>query len=233
MAPRPLHMFMYGPLRTGKTTYGATFPNPVFLSTKSEGGSMSLRGTNVDVIEIGSTQDMKDAVAYIEANGKTKHNWRSVIVDPLTYYSDLFVQEASQNGTKVLQQRDWGLLDLHLQKWLLPKLRSLPYHVLWIANEDEVKDTNGNISHYTPSLYGKSKVKFPGATDLIVRSAKRSVRNSQTNKMETEYFLKTVCTDDSPAGGRFGPIFSDGLLPMHFNAVIQRIGQFIGEELPK
>jgi hypothetical protein len=109
----------------------------------------------------------------------------------------------------------------------------LPYHVIWIANEDEVKDSNGNISHYVPSLYGKSKVKFPGATDLIVRSAKRSMRNPQTQRMETEFFLKTVCTDDSPAGGRFGPLFSDGILPMNFNAIIQRIGKYIGEEVSK
>lgn len=233
MVARCIHICIYGPLRTGKSTFCATCRKPVILSIVHEGGDMGYRFFNVDVIRIGSIQDMKDAIAYIETYGKSKHGWETVCVDSLTYYSDLFIQEASKNGEKALAQRDWGLLDLHLQKWLLPKLQSLPYHVVWVANEDEVKDANGSVTHYVPSLYGKSKVKFPGATDLIVRSAVRAVRNSQSQRLETEYFLKTVSTDGSPCGGRFGPAFAEGTIPSSFEEIVKRVGPWIGVEALK
>ena len=232
MPAKPLSTFIFGPLRTSKTTSAATWPKPVFLSAGNEGGDTSLRGMDVDVIKINSVADMKEAVAYIDAYGQKKHGWRTVVVDSLTYYSDLFVQAASNNGEKPLQQRDWGLLDLHLQKWLLPKLMSMPYHTVWIANEVEIKNSDGNVVSYSPSLYGQTKTKFPGATDLIVRTMIRSVRNPNTQKLETEYLYRTVSTDGSPIGGRFGSAFSSGTIPAHFKAIAQQIGPYIGEEVP-
>lgn len=232
MPAKPLHTFIYGPLRTSKTTSAATWPSPVFLSAGNEGGDTSLRFQSVDVIVIKNVQDMKDAIAYIDMHGKTKHGWKTIVVDSLTYYSDLFIQQASNNGEKPLQQRDWGLLDLHLQKWLLPKVMSMPYHAVWIANEDEVKDTNGSVTSYSPSLYGKTKVKFPGSTDLIVRTTIRTSRNQQ-GQLQSEYLFKTISTDGSPIGGRFGPAFAEGIIPAHFQAIAQRIGPWIGEEVKK
>lgn len=232
MPAKPLSVFMYGQSRTSKTCSLGTFPKPIILSSAIEDSHTSLRGSNVDIIRIATVQDMKDAVAYVEAN-YIKFGWRTVGVDSLTYYSDTFVAEASKNGEKPLQIRDWGLLDLHLQKWLLPKLKSLNMHTVFIANEAEVKNSDGAVVSYQPMLYGQSKVKFPGACDLILRTGIRSVRNSQTSKLETEYFYRTISTDGSPCGGRFGPCFSEGIIPAHFNAIAQRIGPYIGEEVPK
>jgi hypothetical protein len=228
MPARPLSMFIYGPLRSSKTTSASTFPKPVFIAAGNENGDTSLRGSDVDVIVVRSIQDMKDAVAYIELNGKKNHGWETIVVDSLTYYSELFVAELSQNGNKALQIRDWGLLDLHLQKWLLPKLTMLKFHTVWIANEAEVKNSDGAVVSYQPMLYGASKTKFPGACDLIVRTGIRTVRNPQTQKLETDYFYRTVSTDGSPVGGRFGPCFSEGIIPAHFNEIANRVGKFIG-----
>jgi hypothetical protein len=222
-----LRMLLYGPLRTGKTSFIGTCPKPVVISVAPENGHLSLKMFNVDVIVIHSVAEMREAIQYIETFGKSKHNWETVGVDGITGYSDMFVQECTRNGEKAMDQRSWGLLDLHLQKWLLPKLHSLPFHIVWIANEEEIKDTNGNVSHYMPSLYGKSKTKFPGAIDLIVKSYVRTVRNPQTQKLETEYLFKTVSTDGSPVGGRFGTAFADGLIPMTFQEIAKRIGPWI------
>src|SRR3569832_1716596 len=103
MPARPLSMFIYGPLRSSKTTSAATWPKPVFISAGNEHGDTSLRGANVDVIVVRSIQDMKDAVAYIDLNGKKNHGWETIVVDSLTYYSELFVAEVSKNGEKPLQ----------------------------------------------------------------------------------------------------------------------------------
>jgi hypothetical protein len=150
-------------------------------------------------------------------------------VDSLTYYSDLFVAELTKNGDKPMQQRDWGMLDLHLQKWLLPVMRKLPLHIVWIANEDPEKGSDGGILGYRPMLYGKTAIKLPGACDMLVRANTEQARNAQ-GQLQTYYILQTVPTAGAPARGRFGPAFNDGKIPAHFNVIAQRIGPYIGED---
>lgn len=227
MPAKPIHTFVYGPLRTGKTTFAATYPNPIFLSAGNEGGDTTLRFCKVQIIKIATTQDMKEAVPYIAAN-HMKHGWQTIVVDSTTYYSDLVIQEITNNGTKPMQQRDWGMLDLHLQKWLLPSLRKIPLHVVWIANEESDKGADGQVIGYKPMLYGKTGTKLPGSCDLIVRSVVQNVRDPKTNALIPQFMLRTITTDGSPAGGRFGQAFSDGILPAHFAYIAQRIGPYIG-----
>lgn len=229
MAARPLHTFLFGLLRKGKTTAAASWPKPVFISAGNEGGDASLRFMNVDVIIVNSKEDLMQAMAYIQANYQ-KHGWRTVVFDSLTYYSDIFIAECSKNGTQMLQTRDWGMLDLHLQKWLLPLSRKLPLHFVWIANQEEIKDSNGGVVGGNPMLYGKTKVKFPGTSDLILQSITQTTRNQQ-GKLEVKYLFKTVATDDSPIGGRFGPAFAEGIIPAHFSEIAKRIGPWIGEPI--
>src|SRR3954468_5292942 len=106
MPPQPLHTFVYGPLRTGKTTFAATFPNPIFLSAGNEGGDTTLRFMKVKIIKIKNTTDMKQAVPFIAANYQ-KYGWKTIVVDSVNYYSDMFIQEVTADGTKPMQQRDW------------------------------------------------------------------------------------------------------------------------------
>jgi hypothetical protein len=232
MPAKPLSMFISGASRTSKTCSAATFPKPIFLSAGNENGDTSLRGYNVDIIRIMSVQDMRDAVNFV-ANNHVKYGWRTVVADSLTYYQDLYIAEVSKGGDKPLQIRDWGLLDLHMQKWLLPKLTSIGLHTVWISNSAEVKNADGAVICYQPMLYGQSKVKFPGACDLIVQTGIKAVRNPQTQRLETEYFYKTISTDGTPCGGRFGPCFAEGIIPANFTAIASRIGPYIGEEVPK
>lgn len=228
MPAKPLHTFVYGALRTGKTTFASTFPKPIFLSAGNEGGDTTLRFCDADVIRITSVQDMKDAIPYVMAN-RQKQGWRTIVIDSLTYYADLFVQQTTKDGEKPMRTQDWGLLDLHLQKWLLPVLMHAPMHVVWIALEEVEKGTEGEVRGYQPMLYGKTKAKLPGACDLIVRSIVSQVRENN-GPLKAKYTLRTTTAEGAPAGGRFGPAFSDGVLPAHFGAIAQRIGPYIGED---
>jgi hypothetical protein len=230
MAPRPLHTFVYGPLRSGKTSLAATFPKPIFLSSGTEGGDTSLRFFDVDVIQINSLKDMKEAVAFIKANAAVR-GWRTVVVDSVTYYADQVIQELTNSGEKPMNQRDWGMLDSHLQKWLLPTLRALPMHVVWIANEEPDKGDEGKIVGYRPMLYGKTSSKLPGACDLIVRSHVQTAR-TPNGQYAAQFFLRTIPIDGAPAGGRFGNAFADGMIVSHFGAIAERIGPYIGEAVP-
>jgi len=229
MPAKPLHTFVYGPLRSGKTTFASTFPKAVFLTAGNEGGDTTLRFCNVDIIQINSSTDMKEAIQVVRTQ-HAKYGWRTVVVDSLTYYSDLFIQELTKNGDKPMMQRDWGMLDLHLQKWLLPTLRSLPMHVVWIALEEGDKGPDGQVVGYKPMLYGKTASKLPGACDLIVRSQVQTSRDT-SGKLVSQFMLRTITMDGAPAGGRFGPAFADGLIPAHFGVIAQRIGPYIGESV--
>lgn len=234
MGASKIHVFCYGPLRTGKTTFACSAANPerrvILLSPVVESGEMSARFfSDVDIIRIKSKEDLVESINYIKVNHK-KHKWGVAVLDSLTYYSDTVIGQMSNNGEKALVQRDWGLLDLHLQKWLLPAARQIPIHFIWIANEDEVKNSDGNVISRSPMLYGKTKVKFPGAADLIVQSMVQTTRNQQ-GKLEPKYLLKTISTDGSPVGGRFGPAFSDGIIPAHFDEIVKRVGPWIGESV--
>lgn len=229
MPAKPLHCFVYGPLGSGKTTFASTFPKPVFLSAGNEGGDTTLRFCKGHVIQINSSQDLKDAVALVQQQYK-HYGWRTLVIDSVTYLSDLYISELTKSGDKAMQQRDWGMLDLFLQKWLQPVLRKLPLHVVWIAGEDTDRGSDGGVMGYRPMLYGKTAVKLPGTCDLLVRANTEQHRDPNTGLLQTHYILHTVPVGGAPARGRFGNAFSDGKIPAHFNIIAQRIGPYIGED---
>jgi hypothetical protein len=228
MPPKPLHCFVYGPPRTGKTSLAASFPKPIFLSVGTEGGDATLRFYDVHSILIRSKQDMKEAVDYIRAGAKN-YGWRTVVIDSVTFYSDLIVQEITGGGERPMRQPDWGILDLHLQKWLLPSLHELPLHVVWIALEQALRGKDGEVRGIEPMLYGKTAAKLPAACDLIVRTD--VIQQRVDGNIQNAYVMRTVPHDGAAAGGRFGPAFAEGVLPAHFAIIAQRIGPVIGEAL--
>jgi len=229
MPAKPLHCFVYGPLGSGKTTFASTFPRPVFLSAGNEGGDTTLRFCKGHVIQVNSSNDLKEAVGLVHARHK-EFGWRTLVIDSVTYLSDLYISELTKSGDKPMQQRDWGMLDLFLQKWLQPTLRKLPLHVVWIAGEDVERNGENGVVGYRPMLYGKTAVKLPGTCDLLVRSNTEQYRDPQSGLMQTNYILQTVPIAGAPARGRFGAAFSDGKIPAHFNVIAQRIGPYIGED---
>lgn len=229
MPAKPLHCFVYGPLGSGKTTFASTFPNPIFLSAGNEGGDTTLRFCKGQVIQINSSQDLKEAVALIQHQHQ-QYGWRTVVLDSVTYLSDLYISELTKNGDKPMQQRDWGMLDLFLQKWLQPTMRKLPLHVVWIAGEDPDRGGDGGIMGYRPMLYGKTSVKLPGTCDMLVRAVTEQHRDPKTQQLQTHYVLQTVPSQGAPARGRYGNAFADGKIPAHFNVIAQRIGPYIGED---
>lgn len=231
MPPRPLHTFIYGPTRHWKTTTAATWPRPIFLSAGNEGGDTTLRHVPADVlvVQINAVKTMREAVVWIAKN-HAQYGIQTVVVDSLTFYSDIVIHEILNDG-KVTKPRmeiqDWGTLDSHLQKWLLPTLHELPLHVVWIALDETKKDSNGNVRSIEPMLYGKSASKIPASTDLIIHADQVLVPGSD-GKPKTSVVMRTAPWNNAVAGGRFGDYFSDGVIQPHFDAINQRIGPFIG-----
>lgn len=226
MGPRPLRAFVYGPPRTGKTTYAGTWPSPIFLSAGNEGGDTTLRFLpGVTIAKICSKADMEEAVKTIQQQ-HVQRGWQTVVVDSISFYADIFIAEvASKKGA--MTQRDWGALDLHLQKWLLPTLHNLPLHVLWIALSQHKERGDSGVFETQPMLYGKTATKLPAATDMIMYSSQSPIPG-QNGKMESKFQLHTRSHNNAIAGDRFGNAFADGVLDPHFQYIAQRIGSYIG-----
>ncbi len=234
MPARPLRCFIYGATRTGKTTFAGSWPKPVFLSAGNEGGDTTLRHLpGVTVIPVNSSLEMKEAVAAIEQESRElRYGWKTVVIDSATFYADIYISELTAKKG-VMTQRDWGSLDIHLQKWLLPTLHRLPsMHIVWIALEQHVKDGDGNILKTIPMLYGKTAEKLPATTDMILHAEQALVPGAE-GKMVTKFLLRTRAWAGAIAGDRFGNAFADGWIEPHFSYIAQRIGPYIGEPVPQ
>ena len=75
-ATRPLKALFFGPPGSGKTTLAGTAPKAIMFDT--EGGTMSIRGTGVDVLPIPSWSVFESAVLDLMME---KHSYESVILD--------------------------------------------------------------------------------------------------------------------------------------------------------
>ena len=225
MPPRPLRVFVYGQPGTGKTTFAGTFPNPVMLSAGQEGGDTTLRFIpGITVMRVQTVQDMKEAVGIIETQYAHKQ-WGTVVVDSATFYADIFIAEIVKSG-RAMRQQDWGLLDVHLQKWLLPTLHRLPLHVVWIALEHE-KQIEGGPTKTLPMLYGKTATKLPAATDMILHAEVIQV-TGPNNEPVTKFIMRTRSWAGAFARDRFGNAFAEGYIEPHFGHIANRIGPHIG-----
>lgn len=216
-----LRTMVYGNTRSGKTSFAATATKPVFLSIGIEGGDKTLRLFDVDIIEIKSSKDMHEAVDLISKNpGK----WETVVVDSLTFYQDLFLSELTTRAPgRMLQQRDWGLLDLEIMKWLMPSLHNLPINVIWICLAQLTKDDNsGSLVRGEPMAFGKCAQKLPATTDLILYTDTQTFLDPQTRQMTTQFFLRAQPYGVFVAGGRFGPLF-EATIPPDFKFVLQKV----------
>jgi hypothetical protein len=227
---------IYGPVRIGKTSTAATWPRPVFLSAGVEKGDTTLRSfPGIDVAQINSVADMQQAVDWISANYKSR-GWETVVVDAVTFYADIFItdmMDTKREGKKKekMEQQDWGMLDTHLQKWLLPRLHKLDVNVVWIALEQEQKDEEGKIISRQPMLYGKTAVKFPAACDLIAYMSMAQIKNTQTGRIEEHRVLRTAPYNGAMAGGRFPPdTFPEGWIWPNYQYIYARLANQLKSE---
>lgn len=235
--PRPLTCFVYGAPRRAKTTFGGTFPSPVVLSIGVEGGDRTLQQLpGVTAVRINSRKDMEEAVRVIQLQHKQR-GWQTVVVDSVTFYAELVMAEFSGLGKKgsetfggKLDFQDWGRLESHLCKWLMPTLHALPMHVVWIALEKQITNREtGTLVRTEPMLSGQTAQKLPACCDLIVYGDTMTVVPQGGGAPYQAYIMRTAETGTrAMAGGRFGGAFSEGFIWPNFQAVADRIGPLIG-----
>jgi len=229
MPRQPLRMILYGETRAGKTFASASAPRPLFLSAGLEGGDKTLRSfSGVKVCPIFSSAEMLEAIDRI---AKEPSSCDTVVVDSITFYADMYIAELVQKNRGPMRLQDWGLLENHIGKMLLPRLHKLPQHVIWIALEQTEKDeSNGAVGRVGPMIQGKLARKLPAVTDMIARQARMPLKCQDGVVREMPVWqVAPQMTPQGPilAGGRFGNVFPEGWIMPTWAALIERIGSYI------
>jgi hypothetical protein len=168
--------FLYGPTGSSKTFSAASFPAPFFILPSNEGSVLTLQGMDIPYVELDNRNDMNDALAYLEAGhakmqmlmaqGREEEAnlafpYQTVVVESLSHYCDLIIEDLSQRGVKQMDHQQWGKLTSHL-RGIHSRLRALDVHIVY-TSLDKVDDQGVG----QPLMVGQMALKMPSGCDYI------------------------------------------------------------------
>src|SRR3954467_11991713 len=93
-----LKLFMFGPAGVGKTTAAIQFPNSYIIDCE-KGAENYEKLINASGSAVFQTHDMPDVIAEVKSLLTEKHDYRTVVIDPITTaYNDLLDKCALKVG---------------------------------------------------------------------------------------------------------------------------------------
>jgi hypothetical protein len=190
--------------------------------------------------------DMKEMVTYVCQNYE-QFGWRTVVIDSLTYYTDIWIQDLmtkrwgdiGQRGKKEFEARmttaDWGMLEYHIMKELVPRLHGTKLNVIWTALTKEKRDGE-HIYEIGLDVSGASGRKLPGVCKLVLYAEhEHLIDANQQPYVVPKYWPRPPNVKVKNVRHRYGRCFPHGcLVDPHmqaayptFEAVRSEIGRFI------
>lgn len=207
----------YGNTGSGKTQWAATMPRPLFLSDVTEHGWETIKNMNPDaffepgvepiVWGIEKMNDMSTAIekaAPLIAEGRV----RSIVIDSLTFYADLYLNYLIGMQTKYDARSAYGSLGNHLRD-VRVKVHSLNTNVFWTAlakHPDQETDETGKIIGSTPGsplIPGAQADKFAAGVQMLFYFRKEVKGNAQ-QKVPAAYEIHTQPFQKYIARNRLG-----------------------------
>ena len=159
-----LKVFIYGASGVGKTTFGTTAPQPLYIS--AEAGLLSVAEHAPDYIEVKSMAELNAAYEFLS---NEKHDYETVIIDSLTEIQNVVMTKITgPDGSPGLS--DWGVFSTEMAK-ILRRFRDLPMHVVFLALENKSEDKDDSGVYYGPQLYGKLADRAAAFMDFVGRMA--------------------------------------------------------------
>lgn len=205
---------IYGDTGTGKTTWSAGAPRPLFLADSSEGGWKSLRGLADDqlfepevdpmVWGVSDLPDMASALKRIPAlvqSGRIA----TVVISSITYWANTYLAHLQANKPGIDTRQLYGQLAEHL-RMIRTQFHNLGTTVIWeaLADHPETGGEDGKISKPgRPSIPGKSADQFAAGVTFLFRSAIEDVRKDGAI-VERKQKLFTQTTGGYISRGRLG-----------------------------
>ena len=160
--------FFYGKLRTGKTQICASFPKPLFLFPRNENSDTTVRGLPVTFRKIGSMEEMRQAVEFLQARAQdgTIRDWcETVCAESLTHYAEIVSLELTNGGRDSMDGR-WGKFNQHFT-WLRDALFSLPVHRVFTAIDRIKQGKQGAITGQGIAIPGQTAELLGGSCDIL------------------------------------------------------------------
>lgn len=140
---RKVKLFIYGPPGSGKTTFSLQFPKVAMIDME-RGSELYGDSFNFDLLPATTADEVMDAINWLLTN---KHDYRTVVLDPITVYwaalqqkwSDIFMERNKKSkGYKFefydFQPRDWMTIKAEL-KLLIRRLIALDMNVIVTAHQ--------------------------------------------------------------------------------------------------
>lgn len=139
---------VYGQAGAGKTVLCATTNAPTIIIS-AEAGLLSLRDTDIPVIEISTLEDLQEAYKYLLSDDGKQYEW--VCLDSISEMAEVILNSAK----KALKdpRQAYGEMQEKMED-MIRLFRDLPRNVYMTAKMESVTDDAG-VVRFQPMLPGK------------------------------------------------------------------------------
>lgn len=218
-------MLIYGEFGAGKTYFGGTAADspdtaPV-LVVDVEGGTMTLRGRNIDVVQVRRMKDLEHIHDTIAAD--IHRYYKTVIIDSLTELQKLDMRTVmkQQHDKKpdttdiyVPSQREWGKSGERV-RMIIRAFRDLPVNTIVTALLTELKDERTGAVSFHPSLPGKLRAEVPGFFDIVGLLSTYTEKEDNKEVVHRQIqFAKTAKVAAKDRTNALGDVMKNPTIPM-------------------
>lgn len=206
-ANKYVKILVYGKNKKGKTRFAASAPNCLIIDIDEE-GTRSAAGTGTDVLEVERFDDVGHIFWWLKAGN---HEYDAVAIDTITALQNAALRKVlgeaeDRDPTResaTPDRRIWGRAN-QLVKGLLLDFRGLPMHVIFLAQEREVKDDDDEeaSTFHTVDLPAGSRATALGCVGIIGRIYLREYKAKGMKKAEWEARMLVGPHEDYDSGNR-------------------------------
>ena len=236
---KPPRIMVYGQEGVGKSTLGASAPDPIFIQTEDGLGE-------IDTCKFPLAGSLSDVLAELTALRDEEHNFRTVVVDSLDWLERLIFDEVCKEfGVRSIEKADGGFgkgyVDalVHWRKVLallddLRNKRGMMIILLAHAKVERFEDPeNTAYDRYAPRLHKHAASLISEWVDAVLFATKRlriskdGDSRSIASPIGADGGTRVLRTNGSPAclaKNRFGlpneiPLIWDAFIEAYRNAV--------------
>lgn len=205
-----INMLIYGEPGAGKTYFGGTAQDhpelgPLLL-IDVEGGAMTLRGKNIDVVQCRTMKQVQE-VQNVLVKQKEQY-YKTVFIDSgtelqkldmRTVMAEQFNKRPDTTDIYVPSQREWGKSGERM-RMIIRSFRDLPCNVIISALLAQEKNDKTGVVSYFPSFPGKLRNEVPGFFDIV--GLLRAVSETEGGEKRIIRTLQVVKTDSTIAKDR-------------------------------
>ncbi len=149
-----LKVLVYGEAGSGKTRLITTTGEPTVVLS-AEAGLLSIRDSDVSVIEVSTLDDVREAYMYLASDEGERFKW--VCLDSISEIAEVVLSH--EKKAEKDPRRAYGLMSEQMVE-MVKAFRDLPgRHVLLTAKLDKIKDELSGALLYGPSAPGQQLAK--------------------------------------------------------------------------